>query len=315
MEVQPAVSERDRQVQRVILIEGSANVFIMLLKTLVGLSTGSMAILSDAVHSLTDLANNIVAWVVVRLSAHPPDAAHPYGHRKFETVAVFLLAMLLGITAFELITSALGREQAKIVHSGWAAAGMAAVLATNVGLASWESVRASRLESDILRADARHTFADVLTTVVAIIGWQAAARGYLWVDTAAALGVAFLILYLAYGLIRRALPVLVDQAMIDAEQLRSVARGVAGVIDVESVRSRSYGREAAVDLVVIVAADLSTVESHEIATQVEQTVRRDLPVEMVTVHIEPCAVKSIDEPGATPVALRGGVHEPPQIGE
>jgi divalent metal cation (Fe/Co/Zn/Cd) transporter len=119
----------------------------------------------------------------------------------------------------------------------------------------------------------------------------------LWVDTAAALGVALLILYLAYGLFRRALPVLVDQAMIDAEQLRSVARGVAGVVDVESVRSRSYGREAAVDLVVIVAADLSTVDSHEIATQVEEAVRRELPVEMVTVHIEPRAAKPVGGTG------------------
>ena len=311
----PAVSERDGRVQRVLLIEGSANVLIMVLKTFVGLSTGSMAILSDAVHSLTDVANNIVAWVVVRISAHPPDASHPYGHRKFETVAVFLLAMLLAVTAFELITSALGREQAKIVHSGWAVAGMAVVLATNCGLASWEGVWARRLESDILRADARHTFADVLTTIVAIVGWQAAARGYLWVDTAAALGVALLILYLAYGLFRRALPVLVDQAMIDAEQLRSVARGVAGVVDVGSVRSRSYGHEAAVELVVIVAADLSTVESHEIATQVERTVRRDLPVKMVTVHIEPRAAKPVGEPDATRAAPGGAVREPPQRGE
>ena len=87
-------SARDRRVQRVIVIEGAANAAIMLLKGAVGISTGSMAILSDAVHSLTDLANNGVAWIVVRWSTRPPDAEHPYGHRKFETVAVFLLAML-----------------------------------------------------------------------------------------------------------------------------------------------------------------------------------------------------------------------------
>ena len=278
---------RDRQVQRVILVEGSANAVIMILKALVGFATGSMAILSDAVHSLTDLANNAVAWIVVRWSARPPDDRHPYGHRKFETVAVFLLAMLLTLTAFGLATRALERSQPEIVHSGWAAAGMLCVLVTNAGLASWEGFWAGRLESDILRADARHTFADVLTTIAAIGGWQAAARGHVWVDTVASLGVVLLILILSYGLFRRALPVLVDQASIDPELLERAALRVPGVVDVRQVRSRSYGRQAAVDLVVLVAPDLSTVESHEIATKVERAIRAQLPVEAVTVHIEP----------------------------
>ncbi len=280
-------SARDRQVRRVILVEGSANAAIMLLKIVVGFTTGSMAILSDAVHSLTDLANNVVAWFVVRWSARPPDDEHPYGHRKFETVAVFLLAMFLTVTAFELAMRALSRARPEILHSDWAVAGMLCVLLTNVGLASWQGMWARKLESDILRADARHTFADVLTTIVAIAGWQAAARGYPWVDTVSALGVALLILFLAYGLFRRSLPVLVDQASIDPKRLEQVALRVPGVVDVRRARSRSYGHRAAVDLVVVVAADLSTVASHEIATRVERVIRARWPVEAVTVHVEP----------------------------
>jgi cation diffusion facilitator family transporter len=287
-------AERDRKVQQVILVEGLANAVVAMLKALIGFATGSMAILSDAVHSLTDLANNVVAWLVVRLSSQPPDEGHPYGHRKFETVAVFCLAMLLTVTAFELAVRALGRDPPEIAHSGWAAIGMLCVLATNAGLAGWEGSWARRLESDVLKADARHTFADVLTTVVTFAGWQAAARGYPWVDTATALGVAALILWLAYGLFRRSLPVLVDQAPIDRDQLRAAALRVPGVLDVPHARSRSYGRRAAVDLVVRVAPELSTVESHEIATQVEGAVRADLPVETVTVHVEP------DEAGVVP---------------
>lgn len=279
--------QRDRRVQRVILLEGCANAGIMLLKAAVGFTTGSMAILSDAVHSLTDLANNGVAWIVVRWSAQPADSSHPYGHRKFETVAVFLLAMLLTVTAFEVGRSALQRAPTEIVHSEWAIVGMLCVLALNTGLATWEGAQARRLGSDILRADSRHTFADVLTTIVAIGGWQAAARGYAWVDTLAALAVALLILFLAYGLFRRSLPVLVDQASIDPEELEAVALAVPGVVDVRRARSRSYGHRAAVDLVVTVAPHLSTVESHEIATQVERALHTQLPVEGVTVHVEP----------------------------
>jgi len=286
-EAKTSAGARDRAILRVIWVEGSANAAIMLLKGAVGLSTGSLAILSDAVHSLTDLANNVVAWIVVRWSAQPPDEGHPYGHRKFETVAVFLLATLLVLTAFELARSAVTRAEPLVLHSDWAVAGMLCVLATNVGVAAWENRWARRLDSDILSADARHTFADVLTTVVAIVGWQAAARGQLWVDTLASLGVAVLIGYFAFGLFRRSLPVLVDRASIAPERLRRTALAVPGVLDVRRVRSRSSGRQAEVDLVVTVAPHLSTLASHEIATRVEEAVRRDLPVEALTVHVEP----------------------------
>lgn len=283
----PGGRARDRAILRVILVEGAANAAITLLKGGVGLATGSLAILSDAVHSLTDLANNGVAWVVVRWSARPPDEGHPYGHRKFETVAVFLLATLLVVTAFELARSALTRADPRVVHSDWGIAGMLCVLTINVGLASWEGWWARRLDSDILSADARHTFADVLTTLVAILGWQAAARGWLWVDTAASLGVAALIGYFAFGLFRRSLPVLVDGASIEPDRLRRTALAVPGVLDVRRVRSRSAGHRAEVDLVVTVAPELSTLASHEIANRVEEAVRRELPVEALTVHVEP----------------------------
>ncbi len=280
---------RDRQVQGVIVVEGIVNALIMALKAAVGLATGSMAILGDALHSLTDLANNVVAWVVVRWSAQPPDEEHPYGHRKFESVAVFLLAMLLAVTAFELATRALGREAPVVSHADWAVAGMLAVLATNVGLASWQALWARRLDSDLLHADARHTFTDVLTTIVAIAGWQAATRGWVWVDTVSALGVAGLIFFLAYGLFRRSMPILVDQAPLDAEWLRRTAARVPGVIDVRRVRSRPVGRQAAVELDVVVSADLSTARSHEIADHVERDLRARFPVWDVMVHIEPDA--------------------------
>ena len=85
-------TQRDKQVRRVILIEGSANLLVLILKTIVGLSTGSMAILADAVHSLTDLTNNVIAWFVIHFSSLPADREHPYGHRKFEAFATLAIA-------------------------------------------------------------------------------------------------------------------------------------------------------------------------------------------------------------------------------
>jgi cation diffusion facilitator family transporter len=279
--------DRDLRVRRVLLIEGLANVFVLMLKVVVGVATGSLAVLSDAAHSLSDVANNVVAWFILRLSAKPPDTEHPYGHRKFETLAVFALATLLTVVAVELALSAFRRQAATIESEPWALALMGVVLLINISVTAWENLMARRLESDILAADARHTFADIATTLVVIAGWQLAARGYPWIDNLCALGVALLILFLAYGLFRRAIPILVDHAAIDSDTIMHLACSVEEVRDVGHIRSRSIGSQIAVDMVIRVAPDLTTAVSHAIADEVESRVLALPNVVDVTVHVEP----------------------------
>lgn len=278
---------RDRQIQRIILVEGAANIIVLISKLIVGVSTGSLAVLGDAIHSLTDVANNAVAWVVVRLSSQPADREHPYGHRKFETLAVFGLATLLVILAIELASHAIRREKAEVGEDAWALGVMLGVLAINVIIASWQRYWASRLKSDILLADANHTFADVMTTIVVIGGWQMSARGYPWLDTVCALGVSALVMYLAYGLFKRALPALVDQFSVEPEKILGVVKGVAGVREVSRIRSRWVGGSPAIDMVVSVDPALSTSEAHEIADTIESLLEKHFEARDISIHIEP----------------------------
>lgn len=280
-------SNRDKQIRRVIFIEGSANFVILLLKAFVGFSTGSMAILSDAVHSLTDVANNVVAWFVAKISNQPADREHPYGHQKFETLAVLGLATLLITLAFELALHAIRREQTEIASNPIALALMFVVLTINIGIAAWERYWAKKLQSDLLLADATHTFADSLTTVVVIVGWQLSAMGYPWLDTACALGVAGLVLYLAFGLLKQVVPVLTDKIAIPPESITNVVKKVRGVRDVDQVRSRWIGSERAVDMTIMVDPGLSIEESHVIADEVEDLLEKRLKAKDVTIHIEP----------------------------
>ena len=280
-------AKKNAQVLRVIFFEGFANVVVLTLKSVVGFSTGSMAILADAVHSLTDVANNIIAWIVIRASRQPADREHPYGHQKFEMLAVFVLAVMLAALALEIAVRALTRETVQPQMSGWGLAVMVAVLAVNVLLAAWQRHWANKLQSSILKADASHTFSDVLTTVVVIVGWQLAAYGLPWLDTVCALGVAGVILYLAFGLFRNVVPVLVDEYAIEPEVLTESIAGVPGVIDVPRVRSRWIGPERAVDVIVTVAPSLPTVEAHDIADAVERLLESEFEVTDSTVHIEP----------------------------
>lgn len=280
-------SERDEKIQRLIVIEGGANLFVLIAKLFVGLSTGSLAIIADAIHSLTDVANNIVAWIVIRLSAMPADLEHPYGHRKFETIAVFGLATLLAVLAFEIGLNAITKESTEIVSGKIELTVMFIVLAINIGLAIWQRYWARKLKSSIMMADAAHTFADVLTTIIVILGWQLSSYGFLFIDRLCALGVAGLILYLAYRLFKTAFPVLVDEYAIDPEDIRHSVLDVDGVEEVGRIRSRWVGSDIALDVVVSVHAELTTEESHNIADKIETMIEDKYDVADALIHIEP----------------------------
>ncbi len=275
------------KIRNVLLVEGACNLVVLIAKATVGFMTGSLALLGDAIHSLADLANNVVALVVVRIASEPPDREHPYGHQKFETLAVFGLAMLLVVLAIEIVIRAIDRSDREVVQTGWGLAVMLGVLVVNTGLAVWERRWAQKLGSQILNADAQHTFADVMTTIVVITGWQLAARGYPWLDTVFALLVALLVMYFAYGLFRRAVPVLVDSISHEPEEIVEILRDVDGVRKVRRVRSRWVGSKPAVDVVIAVAPELPTSAAHEVADAIEQVLLEKFSMDDVTVHIEP----------------------------
>ena len=280
-------TDRDRKVQRLIIIEGCANILVLIVKLVVGLSTNSLAILADCIHSLTDVANNFVAWIVLRLSTMPADREHPYGHRKFETLAVFGLATLLAVMAIEIAKSAFTKETTEIVSGTWELVLMVGVLIVNIVLATWQRYWARRLQSGIMLADAAHTFADVLTTVVVIIGWQLSSMGFLILDRLCALGVAGFVFYLAYNLYKSAFPVLVDEYAIDPEDIKTAVITIQGVKAADRIRSRWIGSDIAIDIVISVDAELTTEESHKIADQVEILIEEQFNVGDAFIHVEP----------------------------
>jgi len=281
------ITDRHSKVKRVILIEGAANLSVLIAKTIVGLSTGSLAVLGDALHSLTDLANNVVAWTVIHLSSMPADREHPYGHRKFETLGVFFLASLLVVLAFELGLNAIRKEDVTIASSPLELGVMFGVLGINIYIAWWQRRWARRLKSEILLADASHTFSDVMVTLTVIAGWQLSAMGYPWLDRLCAIGVAGLILYLAYTLFKRAIPTLVDQFAIDPDVLIAAVKEIKGVRNVVRVRSRWIGSTPAVDLVISVDPELPTTESHDISDKVELLIENRFHITDISIHVEP----------------------------
>lgn len=284
---EPKNMNKNKKVQQIIVIEGLYNLLVLIIKLVVGIATNSMAVISDAIHSLTDVLNNVVIWLVMRVAGKPADKDHPYGHRKFETMAVFALASLLVVLAVEIVLHAFRSEPDPVVSEPWGLTLMLLVLVLNLLISFWERHWAKKLNSNILHADAQHTLVDAITTVLVIVSWQLSAMGYQWLDQICALGVALLVLYFAYGLFQKAVPILVDGFAIDPDVLNQAVANVAGVKQVRQVRSRWIGDVKAVDLIIAVDDDLSITASHDIAHAVEDMLVERFKVADASIHVEP----------------------------
>ncbi len=284
--------DRSAAVRRVLRGLLVANIAVVIAKVAIGVAAGSLAVIGDAIHSSVDAAYNILGLIVIRVAARAPDEDHPYGHRKFETLGALGICVVLSVTSFELARSAIGRLSAgghavQITDVGLAL--LLATLATNVFVAWYENRRGQQLASELLIADAAHTRTDVFITIGVLIGVLFSRQGYLWVDPVVAIVIAVLIVRVAYTILQRTVPVLVDERAIPEPTIRKSAQAVDGVVSAYGIRSRGGNagvRYAEVTIAVDPNANVAT--AHAIADAVEERLKKDLELEEVTVHVEPC---------------------------
>jgi len=268
-----------------------ANLAVVAAKSFVGLRAGSLAILGSALDSSVDALNNVLALIVVRVAAKEPDEDHPYGHGKFETLGALAIVGFLSITCFELIRGAVnellqGPHPVGVTDSQLAV--LVLTLGVNVVIAWYENRRGRELRSELLIADAAHTRADVLITVGVLAGVLFARQGWWWIDPVVAIAVALVIVQVAYRILVRTVPVLVDQRALPTGEIRQTAETVPGVKSAYGIRSRGPSdlRYAEVTIAVDPKADVAA--AHAIADQVEERLKQDLQLHEVTVHVEPC---------------------------
>src|SRR5437762_12251219 len=218
-----------------------ANLAVVAAKSFVGLRAGSLAILGTALDSSVDALSNVLALIVVRVAAKEPDEDHPYGHGKFETLGALGIVGFLSITCFELVRGAVnellqGAHPVGVTDSQLAV--LVLTLGVNVLIAWYENRRGRELKSELLVADAAHTRTDALITVGVLIGVLFARQGWWWVDPAIAIVVALLIVLVAYRILGRTVPVLVDEPALPTAQIRHTAEGVPGGKSADGIRSR-----------------------------------------------------------------------------
>jgi len=277
-------------------ISVASNTCLVVLKLAVGLAIGSVAIISEAVHSGIDLVAAVVALLSVRKSGEPPDEDHSYGHGKFEDISGLFESILIFVAAGIIVYEAVGKILFGEVgiEPGFLPAGMAVMALSAV--VNWAVSRrlmgvAKASGSIALESDAWHLRTDVYTSLGVLAGLiLIRLTGIPWIDPVVAIGVAVLIMKAAYGLTRRSFADLIDQRLPDRDEDRIraiISEHYSTCVGFHALRTRRSGPEQFIDLHLVVRRDLSVEEAHDLTDHLEQDIRTEFPRASVTIHVEP----------------------------
>ncbi|MFL5836886.1 MAG: cation diffusion facilitator family transporter [Solirubrobacteraceae bacterium] len=271
-----------------------SNVTLIALKVVAGAVTGSVAILTEAMHSAIDLVASIVAWFSVRKADIPADEEHRYGHYKLENLAAAIEGILIlvgsGVIAFEAIRKLV--ESAPVERLGFGIAVMAVSGVANLAVSTYLYRQARLTESPALAGDAAHLRTDALTSFGVLVGLALVdITGADWLDPAVALAVAAAIVFSGVRILTRSSRVLVDEALPPAEleAIRTAVRsfGSHGVVGYHQLRTRSAGSRRYVDLHVQFRAGTTLEEAHATAHELQAAIEARLRNADVLIHLEP----------------------------
>jgi cation diffusion facilitator family transporter len=278
--------------QRTATLSVAAAVFLVAIKLVTGIATGSLAFLAEAVHSGTDLVAALLTFFAVRVAVRPPDREHHYGHGKAEHLAAlgesaFLVIVSLFI-AFESVRRLIDGGGHDVDVTWWALTVLGVVIVIDASRAIVSFRTSRRYRSAALAANALHFSSDLAGSFAVLVGLLLVRAGHEWADSVAALFVGVLVVLAAIRLAKKSIDVLMDRAVADAdERIRAALAQADEDVEVRRVRVREAGGRHFVDLVVGVPMDTRETQAHTVADHIEDVVERALGGADVVVHVEP----------------------------
>lgn len=280
---------------KVSMVSIIGNLALSLFKFVAGVAAHSGAMVSDAVHSASDVFSSIVVIIGVKLSAKASDKEHPYGHERMECVAAIVLAVILLITGLGIGVSAV-KEISGIGDAGPSMPGVLALAAAVCSIIAKEAMfwytkfYAKKIDSSALLADAWHHRSDALSSVGALIGIAGARMGFLVLEPIASLVICGFIAKAAYDIFKDAIDKMVDHACDEDLQkaLYSCAQEIEGVIQIDLLRTRVFGNKIYVDIEIGADGERPLKETHAIAEEVHNSIEARFPkVKHIMVHVNP----------------------------
>ena len=275
---------------RVLVQVLALNVGVALAKLAFGYATGAISIISDGFHSLTDGASNIMGIVAMRAARKPPDQDHPYGHRKYETLAAAGIFVFLLLVVIEVVQNALGRlrggDAPEVTAASFAV--MLVTLAVNLFVVRYESSRGRELKSELLLADAAHTRSDVLSSCAVLISLAGVWIGYPRLDAIGALVIAVFIAHPGIQIGREASGILSDRVVMNEDDIRRVVMSVPEVKGCHQIRTRGSADHTFLDLHVWFDGNTTLHEAHRLSHVVKDRLMAQYPhIGDAIIHIEP----------------------------
>ena len=284
------IPARHREVSRVLTRVLVLNLAVAVAKLTLGYATGAVSIVSDGFHSLTDSASNIIGLVGLRAARKPPDADHPYGHRKFETLAAGAIFVFLIVAVMEIGRTAIARLGHPVAPDvTWLSfVVMTATLLINLGVVRYEAGRGRALSSELLLADALHTRTDVFATIGVLVSLTAMTMGYPLLDPIGGVLIAILIARTSYEIARDTSGILADRVVINEDDIRGVVMSIPQVIGCHHIRTRGSMDHVFLDLHVWFPATMALREAHALSHDVKDLLMDRFPqIGDAIIHIEP----------------------------
>ncbi len=281
---------RLREIRRILWWILALNLAVAAAKWGYGVVTHSLGMQADGLHSSFDGLSNVIGLIGLWLTTPPPDANHPYGHKKFEALTAGSIGGFLVMTCFYLLWKAY-QSWTFDVHpqvTGFSFLIMIVTMGVNIFVTRWERQKGAELKSDILTADSYHTASDVLTSCSVLAGLFAVQAGYAFVDPLVAVLIAGVIAWTAFLVLKDVLASLTDAIRLDPEEVRTAVMSISGVLDCHDIRTRGLNHHVFMDLSVHVDPTLSVKKAHSLATRIEEhLIDHFESLEDVVVHIEP----------------------------
>lgn len=284
------MSDRPSAVVHVLFRVLLLNLIVAGVKLAFGYATGTVSIVSDGFHSLTDSASNVMGLVGMRASRKPPDEDHPYGHRKFETLAAAGIFVFLLLVVIEVVETAIGRLRsgASPEVSMYSFLVMLGTLAVNLVVVRYESRQGRALKSELLLADAAHTRSDVLTSCAVIASLAAVWLGFPALDALGAIVVAIFIARTGYSIGMETSGILADRVVMNEEAIGRVVMSVPHVVGCHHIRTRGSYDHTFLDLHVWFPGDMPLHEAHRVSHVVKDKLLESFPqIADAIIHIEP----------------------------
>jgi len=284
-------SNRKQESQKISVIGGIVNLALSVVKVVVGFFGNSGAMIADGIHSLSDLLSDWVVWYASKHANEEPDAEHPYGHERFETVATLGLSFFLVVVGTGIIFDASMRlfNAEPLSFANWLISISIISIASKEALYWYTIFVANKIKSQMLKANAWHHRSDALSSIVVLLGIFGAINGYYYLDSLAAMIVGLLIIYIGWKLGFSATKELVDTSIDpeDTKKLMTELLKIKGVSDVHSLRTRQIGHKKSADVHVQVSPFLSVSEGHIITVSVERVAKECVEdLDDVIVHID-----------------------------